>query len=98
MSGSSDLAEALGPLVEALSRLDDRYTKLKRADALLDFSDLEREGLALLRSDAGAAIAADFDHLLVDEYQDTSRIQEAISKFRARSGEAAAPSDPAHGH
>ncbi|MHC4340019.1 MAG: UvrD-helicase domain-containing protein [Planctomycetota bacterium] len=65
-------------VVEALGRLDDRYTELKRADALLDFSDLERKGLALLRSDTGAAVAAEFDHLLVDEYQDTSRIQEAI--------------------
>jgi ATP-dependent helicase/nuclease subunit A len=79
---STSVGEAV---VAALGRLDDRYTELKRADALLDFSDLEREGLRLLRSDVGSAVAAEFDHLLVDEYQDTSRIQQAILDRLAQS-------------
>jgi len=74
-----EAARALGAaVVEALTLLDRFYTERKRAEGLLDFSDLEREGLRLLRSPAGALVAADFDHVLVDEYQDTSRIQQAI--------------------
>lgn len=65
-------------VVDALARLDAAYTARKRAEGLLDFSDLEREGLRLLRSPAGDAVLAEFDHLLVDEYQDTNRLQEAI--------------------
>ncbi|MHC4578204.1 MAG: UvrD-helicase domain-containing protein [Planctomycetota bacterium] len=65
-------------VVEALRRLDATYTARKRADGLVDFSDLERCGLQLLRSPAGDAVAAEYDHVLVDEYQDTSRIQEAV--------------------
>jgi ATP-dependent helicase/nuclease subunit A len=70
--------ESGAAIVAALQRLDEAYTARKREDGLLDFADLERCGLALLRSPAGAAVAAAYDHLLVDEYQDTSRIQEAI--------------------
>jgi ATP-dependent helicase/nuclease subunit A len=65
-------------VVEALAKLDTTYRHKKRAEGLLDFSDLEREGLKLLRSPAGAAVLAEFDHVLVDEYQDTNRLQEAI--------------------
>jgi len=70
--------ESGAAIVEALQRLDETYTARKREDGLLDFADLERCGLALLRSPVGAAVAAAYDHVLVDEYQDTSRIQEAI--------------------
>lgn len=70
--------ESGAAIVEALQRLDEAYTARKRSDGLLDFADLERCGLALLRSPAGAAVAAAHDHVLVDEYQDVSRIQEAI--------------------
>ncbi|MGQ0613571.1 MAG: UvrD-helicase domain-containing protein [Planctomycetaceae bacterium] len=64
--------------VEALADLDARYAQDKSALGLLDFADLERLGLKLLQGPAGPAIAAAYDHLLVDEFQDTSRIQEAI--------------------
>ncbi len=65
-------------IVRTVVALDHAYAARKRADGLLDFADLEREGYALLRSNAAASIRADYTHLLVDEYQDTSRIQEAI--------------------
>jgi len=80
-----DRTRALGAAVrEALARIDDAYARRKRADALLDFADLEREGHRLLLGPAGAEVAREFDHLLVDEYQDTSRIQEAILDALAR--------------
>jgi ATP-dependent helicase/nuclease subunit A len=67
--------EAGAAVVEAVVSLDERYTARKRAEGLVDFADLEHLGLALLEK---VDVAADYDHLLVDEYQDTSRIQEAI--------------------
>ncbi|MEM8883918.1 MAG: UvrD-helicase domain-containing protein [Planctomycetota bacterium] len=72
-------AQAAGTAVVALLQtIDDRYAALKRDEGLVDFTDLERLGLQLLRSDAGPAVAADFDQVLVDEYQDTSLIQQAL--------------------
>ena len=65
-------------IVVALQRLDEQYRLRKDAEGVLDFADLERIGLTLLLGPAGGAVAAEFDHLLVDEYQDTSRIQQAL--------------------
>ena len=71
-----DLARSVGgAVVDALERLDARYTERKRAEGLLDFSDLERIGLKLLQQEG---LRLDYEHVLVDEYQDTNRIQEAI--------------------
>ncbi len=72
-------AQRAGAAVAALLvRLDAEFTASKREEGLLDFADLEREGLRLLRLPVGQEIAGGYDELLVDEYQDTSRIQEAI--------------------
>ena len=72
-------ATAVGAaVVRLLVDLDARYTELKRDEGLLDFADIEHLGLKLLTSEAGKQVAAEYDHLLVDEYQDTSRIQQAL--------------------
>ncbi|MHC4937871.1 MAG: UvrD-helicase domain-containing protein [Planctomycetota bacterium] len=63
-------------VVALLADIDARFTALKRDDGLLDFSDLEHVGLRLLRD--CPEVAADYDHVLVDEYQDTSLIQKAL--------------------
>ncbi len=82
------LAEAVGAaMVDVLRGLDAHYTRAKRAEGLVDFADLERLGMRLLESPVGAEIAGAFDHLLVDEYQDTSRIQEAILERLAAGSE-----------
>lgn len=76
----------LGRLVKAFAQ---QYKKEKRRKGLLDFSDLEHECLAVLRGDGSApdreipSIVAmqyqtRFEEVLVDEYQDTNRVQEAI--------------------
>ncbi|MHC4452235.1 MAG: UvrD-helicase domain-containing protein, partial [Planctomycetota bacterium] len=83
------IAQRAGAAVVALlADIDRRYTALKRDDGLLDFSDLEHVGLRLLES--CPEVAAEFDHVLVDEYQDTSLIQkallDAIARGRARFG------------
>jgi DNA helicase-2/ATP-dependent DNA helicase PcrA len=65
--------------VEGLSRIFSAYTKRKRAQHLLDFEDLLLHWrAAVLDRDVGPVLAASFDHVLVDEYQDTSVVQADI--------------------
>ena len=61
-------------------RLFAAYVAEKQAQRVLDFDDLLRlVGRGARRAGAcGAAMAARFDHVLVDEYQDTNRLQAAI--------------------
>ena len=64
----------LGLLVEAFGR---RYGALKAERSALDFADLELGALELLRSSPAvrAAWRGRFEHLMVDEFQDTNRVQ-----------------------
>ncbi len=81
------MVQALCQLVLELSR---RFTREKHSRGLLDFSDLEHYTLELLRNEEVAAeLREQFREVLVDEYQDTNDIQEAI--FRALRQ----PGDPA---
>ncbi|HNW87548.1 MAG TPA: UvrD-helicase domain-containing protein [Candidatus Limiplasma sp.] len=71
------------PALMGLSRIarqmDERYAELKRERALMDFHDLERMALRILRNPAiRAEVSARYDGVFVDEYQDISAIQEAI--------------------
>lgn len=64
-------------LREALGRLNQRYHEKKRAEAALDFADLEEETIRLLEADAAIRheTAGRFDEILLDEMQDTNRLQ-----------------------
>jgi ATP-dependent helicase/nuclease subunit A len=64
-------------LVEALERLDARYRERKRAEAALDFSDLEECTLKLFetRPAIAAKVRQQFDYILMDELQDTNPLQ-----------------------
>lgn len=80
------LAEVLAtryPWCEAhhddLKRLFAAYTERKLARAALDYDDLLLYWALMMRNDTlAAAIAARFDHVLVDEYQDTNVLQAEI--------------------
>ncbi len=73
---------------DALRVLFRAYTERKRAVNVLDYDDLLLFWRALIRSaEAGPRVRARFDHVLVDEYQDTNRIQAEIV------AELAAPDD-----
>ena len=64
---------------EALRELFRAYTTRKRSVHVLDYDDLLLFWRALIRSpQAGPRVRARFDHVLVDEYQDTNRIQAEI--------------------
>lgn len=74
------------PFIEAidraLKRLDEAYRKEKRAMGAVDFSDLLEKATALLES---GKITCAYDHILVDEFQDTNPLQ--IRMLRALKGD-----------
>jgi ATP-dependent exoDNAse (exonuclease V) beta subunit len=61
-------------LIEVLRRFDHIYRERKRAAGLLDFSDLEEFTARLLdeRPEVRARLQRQFDHILMDEFQDTN--------------------------
>ena len=60
------------------------YTAAKRRHHLLDYDDLLLFWRGVLASPAGAAMAERFDHVLIDEYQDTNPIQSDILRALTR--------------
>jgi ATP-dependent helicase/nuclease subunit A len=75
--------QLLARLVELHGR---RYEQLKGARSALDFDDLELVTRDLLRGDRRLceAIAGRFDHVMVDEYQDTNPLQDELLDLVAR--------------
>lgn len=84
------------PAMEALLNLtldfNKQYTKEKRRRALVDFSDLEHLAAELLtdESDEPTALARElsqrYTEVMIDEYQDVSRVQDLIIKSISREG------------
>lgn len=70
------LRDEVSPLITA-------YQDHKRAAAVLDFDDLLRSALEMLQSypEVRSALSNLYKHILVDEYQDTDRIQTEILKL-----------------
>ncbi len=67
----------------------DRYAAAKDQENALDFSDLERMSLSILRDGAAPSALAlgqqsRFKHVLVDEYQDINEVQDAILSLVSR--------------
>ncbi|HEV1287361.1 MAG TPA: UvrD-helicase domain-containing protein [Bryobacteraceae bacterium] len=69
--------DLLNLLREAITRLDLAYRKKKRDLAALDFADLEQDAICLLESNyfIREETRARFDQILMDELQDTNRLQ-----------------------
>lgn len=91
---SEDMAE----LVRLVNGFEEKYSNLKRAKNILDFSDLEHFALKLLTDDKAynegiikpskiaAAIGEKFKEIMIDEYQDTSGAQEALISLLTKAG------------
>jgi ATP-dependent helicase/nuclease subunit A len=63
-------------IAELLQLFSARFAVAKERRAGIDFEDLQLLAARLLeRTEAGAAYRARFSHLLVDEFQDTNRLQ-----------------------
>lgn len=70
---------AIRKLMEIARDLDARLAEVKTARAALTFSDLERYALKCLKDDRIAErVREKYRYVFVDEYQDTSDVQEAI--------------------
>jgi DNA helicase-2/ATP-dependent DNA helicase PcrA len=64
---------------DAMREIFAAYTQRKRRHHVLDYDDLLLHWRALVASpDAGPLVRAAFDHVLVDEYQDTNILQSDI--------------------
>ena len=75
----ADAGHLLAGLSEAVRRFDARFAELKAEKNLVDFQDLEHFALSALRqSDVAEAFRARYRFVFVDEYQDSSLLQEAI--------------------
>ncbi|MCD1261589.1 UvrD-helicase domain-containing protein [Paenibacillus athensensis] len=93
----ADMAPLLHTLVDLVCDFAGRYQQAKAAKGLIDFADLEHYCLQILRepgaapgqlvpSQAALAYREQFVEVLLDEYQDTNRVQEAIVELISRPG------------
>lgn len=79
-------------LVDLVLEFQDAFAAEKRRRALLDFSDLEHFAVRLLCAPDGTATplaeswSLRYDEVLVDEYQDTNQVQNAIFKAISNGG------------
>jgi DNA helicase II / ATP-dependent DNA helicase PcrA len=72
---------------DELTRLFRAYVERKQQYALLDYDDLLLYWHAMMsNAKLAAAVGGNFDHVLVDEYQDTNRLQGAIVKAMKPAG------------
>jgi ATP-dependent exoDNAse (exonuclease V) beta subunit len=73
-------------LAKLLDLYGRRYAGLKDASSALDFDDLELRARDLLRAEDGLreAVRARFEHVMVDEYQDTNPLQNELLDLISR--------------
>ncbi|MGA2722995.1 MAG: UvrD-helicase domain-containing protein [Bryobacteraceae bacterium] len=69
-------------LIDILRRFDHQYRERKRQAGALDFADLEEFAVRLLveHPDTRARLQSQFDHILMDEFQDTNGQQAQLLK------------------
>jgi len=87
MTGISEAIEARSPyfidIIDEITDIQQRYMEKKRAANVMDFDDLLYYWHKLLaeNDDLRRSYATAFSNILVDEYQDTNRIQAEIVDF-----------------
>ena len=76
-------ANANYPFQQSVAKIYDTYERLRSEAGALDFDDLLIETVRLLRDvpDVRSKYRQRFNHILIDEYQDTNAAQYAIVKF-----------------
>ncbi|MFB9325492.1 UvrD-helicase domain-containing protein [Paenibacillus aurantiacus] len=92
-----ELAPFMRALAELVISFGARFEAAKRERGLIDFGDMEHYCLRILRDPASTPSATvpssaaleyrrQFDEILLDEYQDTNMVQEAIVELIAQPG------------
>ena len=74
--------------MDTVLRFDEKYSALKREENALDFADTELFALQLLveepaadpftRTELAETLREQFEEVLIDEYQDTNKLQDTI--------------------
>jgi len=90
--GIARVAPHVATVVDLLRAFQRRYESAKRQQAAVDFADLEQLALRLLRdpadpdkrTPAAEWLAAQYEHLLVDEFQDINPVQDEILRRVSR--------------
>ena len=81
-------AKALRGLIELTEQFAIAYDEKKRRAHVLDYNDLEHDMLRLSRIPSAAReIAGRYEQIMVDEYQDTNEVQDAIFRLISRGEE-----------
>ena len=73
--------EIICSLTQLAEKTADRFTELKKELPAMDFSDMERYALEILRANHGRIakkLNHSFDEIMIDEFQDTSYLQDTI--------------------
>ncbi|MGH7175875.1 MAG: UvrD-helicase domain-containing protein, partial [Tepidisphaeraceae bacterium] len=100
LEGIRAIVQPTDVLLDLVQEFERRYAQAKGEIRSLDFSDLERLTLEVLRDPDSPVIAPGevaksyrqrFAHVLVDEYQDVNEVQEAILQLVSRE---TVPGDP----
>jgi len=87
LSDLQSMAPAMRGLISLTLSFSERYAAAKREKNLIDFSDQEQMALQILIKRQGDSyvptpearvIAGRFDEIMIDEYQDSNRVQEAM--------------------
>ena len=79
-----DLSPAIAALCRLTGQLVERFGQAKRERGWVDFSDLEQYAVQLLSGEGGQptalgrAVGVRYREILVDEYQDTNRVQDRL--------------------
>ena len=92
LEGMALTHDAMEALLRLTLKFDEQYAKDKRRASLADYADLEHFAARLLTDENGAptelarTVAARYTEVMVDEYQDVSRVQDAIFRAVSRDG------------
>ncbi|MCK5811410.1 MAG: helicase-exonuclease AddAB subunit AddA [Clostridiales bacterium] len=74
----SELYPMMEQLVKIIKEFYETYQSKKKKEGLLDYNDLEHFSLKCLKSGADKVYQQKYKGILVDEYQDSNLVQEAI--------------------
>jgi ATP-dependent helicase/nuclease subunit A len=84
LEGIQNIRQPMFELIYLVKEYDKRFTQAKREKNILDFSDIEHLALQILTDEEGNPTRAanelkeQFEEILIDEYQDSNYLQEAI--------------------